>query len=103
MDEETGETHEELIKWRIKELVGVASLARLGQDIVKATIVLKNVTPKKSIQEIMSDYTNKLSEVDWEKSKTNNWMSSQAGFAGQSDLYGVLHNWVFSGQRPDDE
>jgi len=101
---ETGETEEEKIQWRIKDLVGVASLARLGQDIVKATIVLlQNVEPEKAITEIMSDFTNKLSEVDWEKSKENIWMSSQAGFAGQSELYGVLHNWVFSNIHPDGE
>ena len=103
IDPDTGETEEELIKWRIKELVGVASLARLGQDIIKATIVLKDVKPEKSIMEIMKDYTDKLSEVDWEKSKENIWMSSQAGFAGQSELYGVLHNWVFSNIHPDGE
>jgi hypothetical protein len=59
--------------------------------------------PEKAVTEIMKDYTDKLSEVDWEKSKENVWMSSQVGFAGQSDLYGHLHNWVFSNKRPDNE
>ena len=62
-------TYEELIKWRLKELVGVASLARLGHDIIKAKIVLKEVKPEKAVTEIIKDYTDKLSEVNWEKSK----------------------------------
>ena len=30
-------------------------------------------------------------------------MRSQAGFAGQKDLYQVLHLWVYSDISPDEE
>jgi len=40
---------------------------------------------------------------DWEKADNNPWMKSQAGFAGQKDLYEGLYQWVYSGVRPDDE
>ena len=33
----------------------------------------------------------------------NPWMHSQAGFAGQKDLYGMLHRLVYSNERPEDE
>jgi len=45
----------------------------------------------------------KLVDVDWEKRPGNPWMMSQAGFAGQKDLYHVLHRLVYSSERPDAE
>jgi len=83
--------------------VGVASLARLGHDIIKATIIRKEIQPDVSLIEIMRNWTEKLHQVDWEKDKVNNiWMMSQAGFAGQSELYLMLYNWVFNNIDPDE-
>jgi hypothetical protein len=44
-----------------------------------------------------------LSEVDWAKEEGNPWMASQAGFAGQKELYTMLHNLVYLGQKPGEE
>jgi len=100
-DTETGKTKEEKIKYRIKELVGVASLARLGGEIIKNTINDKKYEHKKSISEIMGTYTAKLGQVDWEKEPNNPWMRSQAGFAGQKELYSMLYNLVFNDIAPE--
>jgi len=37
-DEDTGASHEEAVPYRLKELVGVASLARIGRDIIASAI-----------------------------------------------------------------
>lgn len=83
--------------YRIKELVGVASIARLGKDIIASALEHEDFNKR------LTTLTNRLSYVDWEKRKGNEWMASQAGFAGQSDLYAVLYRWVYLGKRPDDE
>lgn len=83
--------------YRIKELVGVASLARLGKDIIASALEHENFDKK------MSVLTARLGDVDWEKGKTNPWMASQAGFAGQADLYAVLYRWVYLGKDPEDD
>ena len=43
--------------------------------------------------------------MDWEKinlenDERNPWMASQAGFAGQADLYKTLYAWVYTGKKP---
>ena len=48
----------------------------------------------------MSDLVSLLSEVDWEKREGNPWMASQAGFAGQRELYTMLQNLVYLGVKP---
>jgi hypothetical protein len=50
--------------------------------------------------EWMATEVSKLSEVDWEKREGNPWMRSQAGFAGQKELYGILIDLVYLGKRP---
>lgn len=95
--DENGEEIEIARSYRIKELVGVASLARLGKDIIASALEHENFDKK------MTMLTSRLSDVDWEKRKGNNWMASQAGFAGQADLYTVLYRWVYLGKTPDDE
>jgi DGQHR domain-containing protein len=99
-DPDTGETHEVTVPYRLKELVGVASLSRLGQDIISSSV--------EAFQEYgipfdkaMSKKMSRLSHVDWEKSETNPWMASQAGFAGQAKLYGDLHRLVYEGIDPN--
>lgn len=85
-------------KYRIKDLVGVASIARLGKDIISSALEHEKFDQK------LASLTAKLSAVDWEKtqeSRENPWMASQAGFAGQSDLYLTLYRWVYAGVKPE--
>lgn len=86
-------------KYRIKELVGVASLAKLGKDIITSALEHPNFDVR------MKSLVDSLSEVDWEKvnlekDERNPWMASQAGFAGQADLYKTLYAWVYYGKKP---
>lgn len=86
-------------KYRIKELVGVASLAKLGKDIITSALEHPN------FNERMKALVGALSEVNWEKvnlegGERNPWMASQAGFAGQADLYKTLYAWVYYGKMP---
>ena len=83
------------VTYRINELVGVAALAKLGQNIIASALEHEN------FDERLEVLTMRLSEVNWEKSKDNPWMrNQQAGFAGQRDLYTVLYNWVYSNRKP---
>jgi DGQHR domain-containing protein len=91
--DENGQVREEKIKYRIKDLVGVASLAKLGEDIIKSHID-SGKTDK------LEELVTKLEDVDWEKRPNNPWMRSQAGFAGQRELYEALHALVYSDARP---
>lgn len=96
--DERGEAVEYVPKYRIKELVGVASLAKLGKDIITSALEHPNFTER------MKSLIGALAEVDWEKvnfeNRRNPWMAPQAGFAGQADLYKILYAWVFSGKQP---
>lgn len=93
--EEDGEEVEVPVVYRINELVGVAALAKLGQNIIASALEHKDFTER------LETLTGRLAEVDWEKSKDNPWMKNQqAGFAGQRDLYTVLYNWVYSNRKP---
>jgi DGQHR domain-containing protein len=83
--------------YRIRELVGVAAIARLGKDIIASALEHENFDKKMTI------LTSRLGDVDWEKGKSNPWMASQAGFAGQADLYAVLYRWVYLGKDPEDD
>ena len=82
------------IKYRLKDLVGVAALARLGQDIIRTHL---DAGVENKLEELVS----KLSAVDWAKDGKNPWMQSQAGFAGQKELYEVLYTWVYSDIAPE--
>jgi len=95
--DENGEEKTFPRSYRIKELVGVAALARLGKDIIASALEHENFDKK------MTMLTSRLSDVDWEKRKDNAWMSSQAGFAGQADLYALLYRWVYLGKDPEDD
>lgn len=97
--DEDGNVVEYKPKYRIKELVGVAALAKLGKDIVTSALEHPNPTER------MKSLVGALSEVDWEKvnlaeNERNPWMASQAGFAGQADLYKTLYAWVYYGKKP---
>lgn len=95
--DELGIEKEEEIPYRIKELVGVAALARLGKDIITSGLEVLKYEP---LQATMTDYVSKLSEIDWEKRQDNPWVASQAGFAGQKDLYNLLFGLVYNDVRP---
>jgi DGQHR domain-containing protein len=89
----THETRTVKVQYRIKDLVGVSALAKLGKDIITSDIESKE--PKR-----LEELTSKLMEVNWKKEERNPWMRSQAGFAGQKDLYEVLHQWVYNDREP---
>lgn len=93
--DDQGEVHEERIKYRIKDLVGVASLAKLGQSLIQTHIDSGDSTQ-------LDHMVEKLVDVDWEKHLDNPWMRSQAGFAGQKELYELLYALVYADKRPDD-
>lgn len=97
--DEDGQKTEYTPKYRIKELVGVASLAKLGKDIITSALEHPN------FYERMKSLVGALAEVNWEKvnlenDERNPWMASQAGFAGQADLYKTLYAWVYYGKKP---
>lgn len=95
IDAGSGEPITEKIHYRLKDLVGVASLAKLGKVILEAQVISLS-------ESTLEDLVGRLSEVDWEKRKDNPWMKSQAGFAGQREMYSMLYDLVFSGIRPED-
>lgn len=98
-DPDTHETREEPIQYRLKELVGVAALSRLGQDVISSAIeAYKDYGIDFSVA--MSKRMSRLAHVDWEKTESNPWMASQAGFAGQSKLYTDLYRLVYEGVDP---
>lgn len=94
IDPETGLETVERIKYRIKDLVGVASLAKLGKDIITTHI-------DSGKADKLEELVDRLTEVNWEKSPTNPWMRSQAGFAGQKDLYMLLYNLAYNEAAPE--
>ncbi len=94
VDPETGDLVEQAIGYRLKELVGVASVAKLGKDIITSSLEAQHFSER------MADLVSLLSEVDWAKQEGNPWMASQAGFAGQKELYTMLHNLVYLGVKP---
>lgn len=96
-DPEIGQPIEVPVDYRLKELVGVASIARLGKDILLSSLEAANFHSR------MTDLVSLLSEVDWEKRDGNPWMASEAGFAGQKDLYTMLHNLIYLGLKPGEE
>ena len=92
-DPVTGDIRTVKIQYRIKDLVGVSALAKLGKDII--TSDLESKEPRR-----LEELTCKLMEVNWRKQDGNPWMRSQAGFAGQKDLYEILHQWVYNDNEP---
>jgi DGQHR domain-containing protein len=94
VDPDTGDIVEVAVDYRIKELVGVASLARLGKDIITSALESEH------FEERMSDLVSLVGEVDWIKREGNPWTASHAGFSGQRDLYTKLHNLVYLRARP---
>lgn len=82
------------VDYRIKDLVGVASLAKLGGDILAEA--LGNPNPEEHIRAEVQ----KIDDVDWRKIDENPWTSGQAGFAGQKGLYEALSFLRANGIEP---
>lgn len=96
---EDGNQVEEKVHYRLKDLVGVASLAKLGEDIM-TTSLDKAGNNTDVFFDSLADLVSKLGAVDWEKGDRNPWMRGQAGFAGQKELYDVLYNLVYLDHQP---
>lgn len=97
-DPESGETVEVPVKYRIKDLVGLAALSRLGQDILTSS--LDATKTEDAFWDAVAEKVAKLGVVDWEKSPTNPWMASPAGMAGMNHLAEILFNLVYLDQKP---
>jgi DGQHR domain-containing protein len=93
-----GNTVEEPVKYRIKDLVGVAALSRLGKDIL--TSALESGKTQDDFNSAVADMVTRLGAVDWEKQPQNPWMASSAGFAGMGVLYNLLYNLVYLDRAP---
>lgn len=96
---EDGTVEDEKPEYRLKDLVGVASLAKLGEDMM-TTSLDRSGNNQDAFWETLTDMISKLGSVDWEKRANNPWMASQAGFAGQKDLYEILYRLVYLDQAP---
>jgi DGQHR domain-containing protein len=95
---DNGEVVEEAVKYRLKDLAGVASVSRLGADIL-GTAIDQSKTPEDFWSAIAS-LVSKLGQVDWEKRPGNPWTSAGAGFAGQTGLYKMLYELVYLDKAP---
>ena len=93
-----GEEVEEPVKYRIKDLVGVAALSKLGQDVI--TTALDKSEDEEQFWDVVSELVSKLGAVDWEKRRGNPWVASSAGFAGMGQLYELLYDLVYSDRAP---
>ena len=82
------------VTYRLTDLVGVASLAKISGDII--TESRGNINPKAYIKAEVY----KLHEVDWEKRPDNDWTNGQAGFAGQKGTYEALAFLRANGRAP---
>lgn len=94
-----GETVEEPVKYRLKDLAGVAAVSKLGADIL--TSALDGSRIEEEFWEVATNFVSKLSAVDWEKGTTTNpWQRFGAGHAGATELYKTLFQWVYLGEAP---
>jgi DGQHR domain-containing protein len=96
--DENGEQVEEPVKYRIKDLVGVAAISRLGNDILNSA--LESGKSEDDFNSAVADMVTRLGAVDWEKQPRNPWMASSAGFAGMGVLYDMLYKLVYLDQAP---
>jgi hypothetical protein len=85
-------------KYRIKELVAIGALAKLGNTLTEQAIIQGQHGPR--IDAFVKSKVMRLSSVDWTKSDDNPWMRAQAGFAGRDRLYETLKDWVLLGKQP---
>lgn len=98
VENEAHEMVEEPVKYRLKDVVGVAAISLLGSDIL--ITALDKSTNDEEFWEAMSEYVSRLGAVDWEKRKNNPYMATSAGFGGQRQLYEILYALVYTEQEP---
>lgn len=95
---EDGESVEEEVKYRLKDLAGVASVSRLGADIIGTA--LDQSKTDEDFWSAVASLVSKLGQIDWEKRAGNPWTSAGAGFAGMTGLYKMLYDLVYLDQAP---
>ena len=95
---ESGESVEEAVKYRLKDLAGVASVSRLGADIIGTA--LDQSKTDEDFWSAVASLVSKLGQIDWEKRPGNAWTSAGAGFAGMTGLYAMLYDLVYLDKAP---
>ena len=98
VENEARDLVEEPVKYRMKDVVGVAAVSLLGADILLTS--LDKSTKDEDFWETMSEYISRLGAVDWEKRKNNPYMATSAGFGGQRQLYEILYALVYTEKEP---
>lgn len=98
VENESRELVEEPVKYRMKDVVGVAAVSKLGADIL--TTSLDKSTDDEGFWDTVAEFVSRLGAVDWEKRKNNPYMATSAGFGGQGQLYEILYNLVYLDQAP---
>ena len=98
VETEDGTTEEVDTKYRLKDLVGVAAVSKLGADILNTSIDRSKT--EEDFWSSAADLVSRLGQVDWEKRPGNAWMSSGAGFAGMGILYNMLYDLVYLDKAP---
>lgn len=95
---EGGDPVEEPVKYRLKDLAGVASVSRLGADILGTS--LDQSRTEEEFWSAVAAQVSKLGQIDWEKREGNPWTSAGAGFAGMTGLYKMLYELVYLDKAP---
>jgi DGQHR domain-containing protein len=90
----------EPVKYKLKDLAGMAAVARLGQDVINSA--LEKGATEEDFNSAMADLVSRLGQVDWEKSPDNPWVATSAGHAGASGLYTMLYQLVYLDRSPGD-
>jgi DGQHR domain-containing protein len=93
-----GDPVEEKVKYRLKDLAGVASVSRLGADILGTA--LDQSRTDEEFWSAVASMVSKLGQIDWEKREGNPWTSAGAGFAGMTGLYKMLYELVYLDKAP---
>lgn len=97
-DPDTGNKVEEPVQYRLTDLAGVASVSRLGADIISTS--LEQSRTEEDFWSAMASLVSKLGQIDWEKRPGNPWTSAGAGFAGLTGLYRMLFDLVYLDKAP---
>ncbi len=95
---DNGENEEQAVKYRLKDLAGVASVSRLGADILGTA--LDQSRTDEEFWSAVASMVSKLGVIDWEKRPGNPWTSAGAGFAGMTGLYAMLYDLVYLDKSP---
>lgn len=95
---DNGESEEQAVKYRLKDLAGVASVSRVGNDILNTA--LDQSRTDEEFWSAVASMVSKLGVIDWEKRPGNPWTSAGAGFAGMTGLYKMLYDLVYLDESP---